>query len=97
MKKLTVKDFIELTTDGDLVKEVYTKLLALRTEYEIDKATAFNPEFFETCYKVAFETVEKAKATKFQLCCCIVDIVKDLEQIGFTRQQLAKVASLYIE
>ena len=96
MEKLTIKEFIELT-DGDMLKEVYAKLLALRTEYEIDKTTHFSPEFFEKCYHVATDTIKKAKMTKFQLCGCIVEITKDLQQIGFTRQDLSRVASLYIE
>ena len=56
-----------------------------------------SPEFFETCYHVATDTIKKAKMTKFQLCGCIVDITKDLQQIGFTRQDLSRVASLDIE
>ena len=96
MEKLTIKEFVELT-DGDMLKEVYAKLLALRTEYEIDKTTHFNSEFFETCYHVSTDTIKKAKMTKFQLCYCIVNITKDLQQIGFTRQDLSRVASLDIE
>lgn len=96
MEKLTVKDFIKLV-DSDRAKEVYAKLLALRTEYEIDKTTAFNPEFFERCYHIATKTVEKTKFTKLQLCGCVFGIMQDLEQIGFTSQQLEKVANLYIE
>lgn len=95
MEKLTINEFIDLV-DSDRAKEVYAKLLALRTEYEIHKTTAFNPEFFERCYHIATKTVEKIKFTKFQLCGCVFGIMKDLEQIGFTRQQLEKVASLNI-
>ena len=95
MEKLTIKDVINLV-DNDIAKEVYAKLLALRTEYEIDKTTHFSPEFFETCYHVATDTIKKAKMTKFQLCGCIVDITKDLQQIGFTRQDLSRVAGLNI-
>lgn len=96
MEKLTVKDFVKLV-DGDLVKEVYAKLVALRMEYEIHSTTAFNQVSFELCYRIATDTIKKAKLTKFQLCCCIVNQMKELEQIGFTRKHLAEVASLDIE
>ena len=95
MEKLTINDFIDLV-DSDRAKEVYAKLLALRTEYEIDKTTAFNPEFFERCYHVTTKLVEKTEFTKLQLCGCVLGIMKDLEQIGFTSQQLEKVSNLNI-
>ena len=96
MEKLTINKFIGLV-DSDRAKEVYAKLLALRTEYEIDKTTAFNLEFFERCYHATTKIVEKTEFTKLQLCGCVFGIMKDLEQIGFTSQQLEKVANLYIE
>ena len=95
MEKLTIKDVINLV-DYDIAKEVYAKLVALRMEYIIHSTTEFNAESFEVCYKVASDTIKKAKMTKFQLCGCIVDITKDLQQIGFTRQDLSRVASLDI-
>lgn len=95
MEKLTIDEFIKLTAD-DILKEVYAKLVALRMEYIIHSTTEFNSESFEVCYKVATETVEKAKFTKFQLCCFIVGQAKELEDLGFTRQHLFEVASLDI-
>lgn len=96
MEKLTINEFIDLV-DIDRAKEVYAKLLALKTEYEIDKTTAFDPEFFERCYHVATKIVEKTEFTKLQICGCVFGTMKDLEQIGFTGQQVEKVVNLYIE
>lgn len=96
MEKLTIKEFIKLA-DINILKEVYAKLVALRMEYEIHKTTHFNPEFFELCYHIATDTIKKAKLTKIQLCGSIVHQSQELEQIGFTRQHLLKLAGLDIE
>ena len=95
MEKLTIKEFIE-TTDINILKEVYAKLVALEMEAIIHHDTAFNPESFKVCYQVATNNVEKTKFTKLQLCGCIVNQAKDLQQAGFTRQHLLRVASLDI-
>ena len=95
MKELTVKEFIKLA-DSDIAKEVYAKLVALRMEYIIHSTTEFNQGSFEVCYKVATDTIEKAKMTKLQICGGIVNQAKELESLGFTRQHLLEVASLNI-
>ena len=95
MEKLTVKEFIKLA-DSDIAKEVYAKLVALRMEYIIHNTTAFNQESFEVCYKIATDTIKKAKMTKLQICGGIVNQAKELESLGFTRQHMLEVASLNI-
>ena len=95
MEKLTVKEFIE-TADINILKEVYAKLVALEMEAIIHHETAFDPESFKVCYQVATNNVKKAKFTKLQLCGCIVNQAKELQQAGFTRQHLLRIASLDI-
>ena len=95
MEKLTIKDVINLI-DYDIAKEVYTKLVALRLEFEIHNTTAFNQESFELCYKVANDTIKKAKMTKIQVFGGILNQSKELESLGFTRQHILEVAGLNI-
>ena len=95
MEKLTIKDVINLV-DDDIAKEVYAKLVALRMEYIIHNTTAFNQESFEVCYKVATDTIKKAKMTKIQVFGGILNQSKELESLGFTRQHLLEVAGLNI-
>ena len=95
MEKLTIKDVINLV-DYDIAKEVYAKLVALRMEYIIHNTTAFNQESFELCYKVATNTIKKAKMTKIQVFGGILSQSKELEQIGFNRQHMLEVAGLNI-
>ena len=95
MEKLTVKEFIELA-DSDIAKEVYAKLVALRMEYIIHNTTEFNQESFEVCYKVATDTIKKAKMTKIQVFGGILSQSKELESLGFTRQHMLEVAGLNI-
>lgn len=96
MEKLTVKEFVKLA-DSDILEEVYAKLLALRMDFEIHSTTAFDPETFELCYHIATDTIKKAKLTKIQLCGSIIHQSQELEQIGFKRQYLLKLAGLDIE
>ena len=96
MEKLTIKDVIDLV-DYDIAKEVYAKLVALRMEYVIHNATAFNQESFEVCYKVATDTIKKAKMTKIQVFGGILSQSKELESLGFTRQHMLEVAGLDIK
>ena len=93
MEKLTIKDVINLV-DYDIAKEVYAKLVALRMEYIIHNTTAFNQESFEVCYKVATDTIKKAKMTKIQGFGGILSQSKELESLGFTRQHMLEVAGL---
>ena len=95
MEKLTIKDVINLV-DYDIAKEVYAKLVALRMEYIIHNTTAFNQESFELCYKVATDTIKKAKMTKIQVFGGILSQSKELESLGFTRQNMLEVAGLNI-
>ena len=95
MEKLTIKDVINLV-DYDIAKEVYAKLVALRMEYIIHNATEFNPESFEVCYKVASDTIKKAKMNKIQVFGGILSQSKELESLGFTRQHMLEVAGLNI-
>ena len=95
MEKLTIKDVINLV-DDDIAKEVYAKLVALRMEYVIHNATEFNKESFEVCYKVATDTIKKAKMTKIQVFGGILSQSKELESLGFTRQNMLEVAGLNI-
>ena len=95
MKKLTIKDVINLV-DYDIAKEVYAKLVALRMEYIIHNTTAFNQESLEVCYKVATDTIKKAKMTKIQVFGGILSQSKELESLGFTRQHMLEVAGLNI-
>ena len=96
MEKLTIKDVIDLV-DYDIAKEVYAKLVALRMEYVIHNTTAFNPESFEVCYKVATNTIKKAKMTKIQVFGGILSQSKELESLGFTRQHMLELAGLDIK
>ena len=66
MEKLTIKDVIKLI-DYEQSREVYAKLVALRMEYIIHSTTEFNQESFEVCYKVASDTIKKAKMNKIQI------------------------------
>ena len=95
MEKLTIKDVIDLV-DYDIAKEVYAKLVALRMEFEIHNTTAFNQESFELCYKVATDTIKKAKMTKIQVFGGILSQSKELESLGFTRQNMLELAGLNI-
>ena len=95
MEKLTIKDVINLV-DYDIAKEVYAKLVALKMEYIIHNTTAFNQESFEVCYKVATDTIKKAKMTKIQVFGGILSQSKELESLGFTRQNMLEVAGLNI-
>ena len=95
MEKLTIKDVINLV-DYDIAKEVYAKLVALRMEYIIHNATEFSQESFEVCYKVATDTIKKAKMTKIQVFGGILSQSKELESLGFTRQHMLEVAGLNI-
>ena len=95
MTKLTIKDIINLV-DDDKAKEVYAKLVALRMEYIIHNTTAFNQESFEVCYKVATDTIRKAKMTKIQVFGGILNQSKELESFGFTRQNMLEIAGLNI-
>ena len=95
MEKLTINDVINLI-DYDIAKEVYAKLVALRMEFEIHNKTAFNQESFELCYKVATDTIRKAKMTKIQVFGGILSQSKELESLGFTRQHMLEVAGLNI-
>ena len=96
MEKLTIKDVINLV-DYDIAKEVYAKLVALRMEYTIHNTTAFNQESFELCYKVATDTIRKAKMTKIQVFGGILSQSKELESLGFTRQHMLEVTGLNIK
>lgn len=96
MEKLTTKELISLI-DSDMAKEVYAKLVALRMDYEIHNARAFNPESFELCYRIATNTIKKAKMTKIQLFGGIINQSKELESLGFTRQQMLEATGLYME
>ena len=95
MEKLTIKDVIKLI-DYEQSREVYAKLVALRMEYIIHNTTAFNQESFEVCYKVATDTIKKAKMTKIQVFGGILSQSKELESLGFTRQHMLEVAGLNI-
>ena len=95
MEKLTIKDVIKLI-DYEQSREVYAKLVALRMEYIIHNTTAFNQESFELCYKVATDTIRKAKMTKIQVFGGILSQSKELESLGFTRQHMLEVAGLNI-
>ena len=95
MEKLTIKDVIDLV-DYDIAKEVYAKLVALRMEYIIHNTTAFNQESFEVCYKVATDTIKKAKMTKIQVFGGILSQSKELESLGFTRQNMLEITGLNI-
>ena len=95
MKKLTIKDVINLV-DYDIAKEVYAKLVALRMEYIIHNTTEFNQESFEVCYKVATDTIKKAKMTKIQVFGGILSQSKELESLGFTRQHMLEITGLNI-
>ena len=95
MEKFTIKDVIDLV-DYDIAREVYAKLVALRMEYIIHNTTAFNQESFELCYKVATDTIRKAKMTKIQVFGGILSQSKELESLGFTRQHMLEVAGLNI-
>ena len=95
MEKLTINDVINLV-DYDIAKEVYAKLVALRMEYIIHNTTAFNQESFEVSYKVATDTIKKAKMTKIQVFGGILSQSKELESLGFTRQHMLEVAGLNI-
>ena len=95
MEKLTIKDVIDLV-DYDIAREVYTKLVALRLEYIIHNKTAFNQVSFELCYKVATDTIRKAKMTKIQIFGGILSQSKELESLGFTRQHMLEVTGLNI-
>ena len=95
MEKLTIKDVINLI-DYDIAKEVYAKLVALRMEYIIHNTTAFNQESFELCYKVATDTIRKAKMTKIQVFGGILSQSKELESLGFTRQHMLEITGLNI-
>ena len=95
MEKLTIKDVIKLI-DYEQSREVYAKLVALRMEYIIHSTTEFNQESFEVCYKVASDTIKKAKMNKIQIFAGILNQSKELESFGFTRQHLLEVAGLNI-
>ena len=95
MEKLTIKDVIKLI-DYEQSREVYAKLVALRMDYIIHNTTAFNQESFEVCYKVATDTIRKAKMTKIQVFGGILSQSKELESLGFTRQHILEVAGLNI-
>ena len=95
MEKLTIKDVINLV-DYDIAREVYAKLVALRMEYIIHNTTAFNQESFEVSYKVATDTIKKAKMTKIQVFGGIISQSKELESLGFTRQHMLEVTGLNI-
>ena len=95
MEKLTINDVINLV-DYDIAKEVYAKLVALRMEYIIHNTTEFNQESFEVCYKVATDTIKKAKMTKIQVFGGILSQSKELESLGFTRQHMLEIAGLNI-
>ena len=95
MEKLTIKDVIKLI-DYEQSREVYAKLVALRMEYIIHSTTEFNPESFEVCYKVASDTIKKAKMNKIQIFGGILNQSKELESLGFTRQHMLEVAGLNI-
>ena len=95
MEKLTIKDVINLV-DYDIAKEVYAKLVALRMEYIIHNTTEFNQESFEVCYKVATDTIKKAKMTKIQVFGGILSQSKELESLGFTRQHMLEITGLNI-
>ena len=95
MEKLTIKDVIDLV-DYDIAKEVYAKLVALRMEYIIHNTTEFNQESFEVCYKVATDTIKKAKMTKIQVFGGILSQSKELESLGFTRQHMLEITGLNI-
>ena len=95
MEKLTIKDVINLV-DYDIAKEVYAKLVALRMEYIIHNTTAFNQESFEVCYKVATDTIKKAKMTKIQVFGGILSQSKELESLGSPRQHMLEVTGLNI-
>ena len=95
MEKLTIKDVIDLV-DYDIAKEVYAKLVALRMEYIIHNTTAFNQESFEISYKVATDTIKKAKMTKIQVFGGILSQSKELESLGFTRQYMLEITGLNI-
>ena len=95
MEKLTIKDVIDLV-DYDIAREVYAKLVALRMEYIIHNTTEFNQVSFELCYKVATNTIKKAKMTKIQVFGGILSQSKELESLGFTRQHMLEVAGLNI-
>ena len=95
MEKLTIKDIIKLI-DYEQSREVYAKLVALRMEYIIHSTTEFNAESFEVCYKVASDTIKKAKMNKIQIFGGILNQSKELESLGFTRQNMLEVAGLNI-
>ena len=95
MEKLTIKDVIKLI-DYEQSREVYAKLVALRMDYIIHNTTAFNQESFEVCYKVATDTIRKAKMTKIQVFGGILSQSKELESLGFTRQHILEIAGLNI-
>ena len=95
MEKLTINDVINLV-DYDIAKEVYAKLVALRMEYIIHNTTEFNQVSFELCYKVATDTIKKAKMTKIQVFGGILSQSKELESLGFTRQYMLEVTGLNI-
>ena len=95
MEKLTIKDIIKLI-DYEQSREVYAKLVALRMEYIIHSTTEFNQESFEVCYKVASDTIKKAKMNKIQIFGGILSQSKELESLGFTRQHMLEVAGLNI-
>ena len=96
MEKLTIKDVIDLV-DYDIAKEVYAKLVALRLEYIVHNTTEFNQVSFELCYKVATDTIKKAKMTKLQVFGGILSQSKELESLGFTRQYMLEVTGLNIK
>ena len=96
MEKLTIEELISLI-DSDIAKEVYAKLVALRMEYTVQNTTEFNQEFFDVCYKVATNTIKKAKMTKIQIFGGIINQSKELESLGFTRQQMLEATGLYME
>lgn len=96
MEKLAMKEFIKLA-DINILKEIYAKLLALRMEYLVHNRTHFNPEYFENCYHEAANAVKKAKMTKIQLCGGIINQSQELKLIGFTKQDLLKLAGLDIK
>ena len=93
MTKLTIEDVINLI-DYDIAREVYAKLVALELEYMIHNTTAFNQESFELCYRVATNTIRKAKMTKIQLFGGILSQSKELESLGFTRQHMLELTGL---
>ena len=96
MEKLTMKEFIKLV-DINTLREIYAKLLALRTEYLVHNRSHFHPEYFENFYHEVLESVEKEKMTKIQLSNGIINQSLELMQIGFTRQHLLKLAGLEIK